>query len=474
MERHDWLAQRSQAEKEALYRAELENYSEKMVLDGEQRVVFINQKYAAEFGCSPDEIEGRFFEEIVPPEDAPVLLDLKDFSTPYIPNTYSVGDSSYIPIFLRAPLTGEQGEYLGDMIYDGRDWLQRYRTLYNKMSELMDEYEYLHPTKPRSERASFVGNSPPTLALKREILQVAKSNATLLIEGETGSGKEVVADEVFRASDRKYKKFIKLNCAALPQELIESELFGYEDGAFTGARKGGKRGLFEAASGGVILLDEINSLNLPAQAKLLRVLQERVVTRIGGETAIPFDVRIIAISNCSLEDMVAAGTFREDLYYRLNVLQISVPPLRKRIEDIPELVYLFVARCNEEMGKQVKKVDPQIFDHLKSCPWPGNVRQLQNWVERAMATVWKGILTISNFYWIDRDVIVPDDNIMLMAPSGRSLPEMMAQIQCRIIEQTLHRTHGNKKKAAEELGISRQMLHRKIRQFNLESADSSP
>lgn len=360
MNQKDWFEKLAQSEKEALYRAELENYSEKMVLNTENRIVFINAKYAAEFGKHPEELEGTSFDELLSVSEnyVPPLLELRDFASPYIPLAERIKSETRPAVFIRAPLTADDGSTLGYMIYDGRDWLQRYRSLFLKLNELEDEYQYFHLGKPRDMYSHFVGNSPVVTRLKHEIMQVSQTNATLLIEGETGSGKEVVANQVYHASKRRGKPYIKLNCAAIPHELMESELFGYEDGAFTGARKGGKAGLFEQANGGTILLDEINSLNLSAQAKLLRVLQERVVTRVGGGKTIPINVRVIAISNRPLEEMVAEGTFREDLYYRLNVLHIKVPPLRERLEDIPELVHLFVENCNKEMDKHVDTIDP--------------------------------------------------------------------------------------------------------------------
>ena len=468
MNQKDWFAQRAEREKEALYRAELENYSEKMVLDNNNRIIFINAKYAAEFGRGPQEMEGLFMDEIIPPDRAPAIVEIGDYASPYIPQEDRLRAEGYMPLFVRAPLTAEDGTVLGAIIYDGRDWLARYQALYGKLNELVDEYEYLHPSRGRDQNARFVGESPVVQELRRQIFQAAKINATLLIEGETGTGKEVLANEVFRASKRRDQPFVKLNCAALPQELIESELFGYEEGAFTGARRGGKEGLFASADGGVILLDEINSLSLPAQAKLLRVIQERVVTPVGGNRSTPIDVRVIAISNHPLEQMVEEGLFREDLYYRLNVLHIALPPLRERTEDIPLLVRLFVEKCNREMEKHVEKIDPEVYRYLKTCPWPGNVRQLQNWVERAMASVWKGTLNLSNFYWLNlTSGESPKVETVLMAREGVPLPRLMDELEAEIIKNTLSRHKGNKKQCAEALGISRQMLHRKIKQYGL-------
>lgn len=469
MEQKDWFEKLSQSEKEVLYRAELEHYSEKMVLNTENRIIFINAKYAAEFGRRPDELEGLTFDEFltIARDRMPPILEIRDFASPYIPQAERVRSDGHPIVFLRAPLISEDNRVLGQMIYDGHDWLQRYRSLFLKVNELEDEYQYLNQNQNRDAKAQFIGSSPVITQLKHEILQIAQINATLLIEGETGTGKEVVANHVYQASKRKGKPFVKLNCAAVPYELMESELFGYEEGAFTGAKKGGKKGLFEQADGGTILLDEINSLNLSAQAKLLRVLQEHVVTKVGGGKAIPIDVRVIAISNRPLQEMVEEGTFREDLYYRLNVLHIQVPPLRKRLEDIPELVRLFVEKCNKEMDKHVDTIDPQIYALLKQQNWPGNVRQLQNWIERSMATVWKKTLSLANFYWVDPDqsgsgIRFPVGQ-NLTASKEKNLSQMMDEIEQEIIKNTIAACGGNKTRAAQILGISRQMLHRKLK-----------
>lgn len=251
MEKKDWFEQRSQIEKEALYKSELEHYSEKMVLNTENRIIFINAKYAAEFGKRPEELEGVLFDEFMAEakDKVPPILEISDFASPYIPYVERLQNDGRPRVFLRAPLISEDNVVLGHMIYDGRDWLQRYRSLFLKLNEMEDEYQYLNQNQNREANAQFVGSSPVITQLKHEILQIAQINATILIEGETGTGKEVVANHVYQASKRHGKPFVKLNCAAVPYELMESELFGYEEGAFTGARKGGKRGFLSRQTG---------------------------------------------------------------------------------------------------------------------------------------------------------------------------------------------------------------------------------
>lgn len=383
MNRKDWFTACSAVEKEALYRAELENYSEKLVVNGEGRIVFINEKYAAEFGKTPADIEGMTMAELFSRIKAPVILDIRDFDIPFIPHVDAVPGKSdgYIPIFIRSPLMDEKGAHVGDMIYDGQTWLRRYRGLYDKLNELVDEYQYLHAAKRSNTNARFVGSSTAVVQLKREILLAAKTNATLLIEGETGTGKEVVANEVFSASARSGKRFVTLNCAAIPQELIESELFGYEEGAFTGAKKGGRLGLLEISHQGTLFLDEVEGMSPALQVKLLRVLQEREIMRVGGTSIIPIDVRIVAATNESLERKVAEGTFRRDLYYRLSTLPIVIPPLSERGDDL----FLILEQFQKELGGSFR-LTPQVRGFLKSYSWPGNIRELRNVVEYFLYT----------------------------------------------------------------------------------------
>jgi len=458
---NDWFSECSAQQKEALYRAEIENFSERMVVDLDGRIIFINEKFAAEFDKTPQTMEGQLWKEVIPPDEITAILDIQDFGNPYNParDRLSMGPRSG-QAFCRSPLCDNRGIRVGDIFYDGQDWLNRYRNLFSKLNELMAEQ---HDGKGKTTNESFIGECALIAAFRREIAQVAASNATLLIVGETGAGKEVVANEVFCRSARKDKNFVKLNCAALPQELIESELFGYESGAFTGARRGGFKGRFEQANGGVILLDEVDSLSLSAQAKLLRVLQEREVQPIGSESVIPIDVRVIAISNKKLEDLIEQGKFREDLYYRLNVLRLDVPPLRERKEDIPLFVRYFVEKCNREMDKHVDSIDHDVYTYLMSCPWPGNVRQLQNWVERAMSSVWKNILSLSNFFSVKSGhggLLTQEGQLSL--PGEGTLAEKMHLVEREIIQNALKRNRGNKRKTAQELGIARQNLYRKM------------
>lgn len=230
----------------------------------------------------------------------------------------------------------------------------------------------------------IIGNSPAIVRTKKICTSVAKSNSTILLRGESGTGKELFAKAIHKLSSRADKNFLAINCAALPDNLIESELFGYVKGSFTGAIENGKDGLFKAAHNGTLFLDEIGELSLPIQAKLLRVLQEGTIRKIGSTVEEKVDVRIIAATNRNLEDMIKKNTFREDLYYRLNVIPIYIPSLRDRIEDIPILVNFFIKTLNKQVGKNIKGAETEFIEELVKLDWPGNIRELKNVVERAM------------------------------------------------------------------------------------------
>ena len=263
------------------------------------------------------------------------------------------------------------------------------------VSMVLEKYKYRSENfalKKRLQGKDFIGHGEKFEVLNKFVETVAPTNASVLITGESGVGKEVLARAVHYQSLRAGAPFVKINCAALPESLIESELFGHEKGAFTGALKT-RRGKFELADGGSLLLDEIGEMPLAAQSKLLRVLQERVIVRIGGDDEIKVDVRIICTTNRDLKKEVENGNFREDLYYRLSVVPINIAPLRERTEDIPDLVNYFINKFNEENGYAVEEPSEEAIEMLQKQIWPGNIRQLENAVERAMVFCKSGILT---------------------------------------------------------------------------------
>lgn len=322
--------------------------------------------------------------------------------------------------------------------------------------------EEIDKLKKRQQYSSIIGKSSKVSQLMEIINQVAPTKASVLITGESGTGKELVSDAIYSLSSRVGKPFVKVHCAALSESLLESELFGHEKGAFTGAAKE-KKGRFELADGGTIFLDEIGEINAQTQIKLLRVLQEKEFERVGGEKTIKVDVRVICATNRNLEDEVKKGNFREDLYYRLNVVHISVPPLRERKEDIDMLALSFLKEFNEEDGKKIEGFTKAARKALFSYSWPGNVRELKNTIESAVVLA-KG------------NMIDTDDLPSSILDEGKkeelviTLPVTMEEVEKKVIYSTIDYFEGNKSKAADELKIGRKTLYRKLEEFEKDNA----
>lgn len=298
----------------------------------------------------------------------------------------------------------------------------------------------------------------------------AKTPATVLLRGESGTGKELFAHAIHNASDRKFNKFIRVNCAALTESLLESELFGYEEGAFSGAKRGGKRGLFEEANNGSIFLDEIGELTANTQAKLLRVLQENEITRVGGTKAIPINVRVIAATNVNLEKGIANGTFREDLYYRLNRMPIQIPPLRRRKGDIQLLCMRLIDKINQDYGRNVEGVSEQAVRYLMEYDWPGNVRELENILGRAIIYMKYHETIIDVQHLPDLKVKNDKENTVENQPLNNrdeTLADLIEDYEKKIILQTLRKLHGNKTLTAKTLGVSVRNLYYKLEKFGI-------
>jgi len=316
---------------------------------------------------------------------------------------------------------------------------------------------------------NIVGNSPPIEKLKQTVKTIAATGSTVLIYGESGTGKELVARAVHSCSPRASEAFVSINCGAFPETLLESELFGYVKGAFTGASQN-KRGLFEVASGGTIFLDEIGEMSVSMQVKLLRVLQERSIRPVGGAQESTIDVRVIAATNRNLEEMVRAGTFREDLFYRVSVIPISVPPLRERREDIELLAGHFLKKYATAAGKSIVRITPDSIAALRSQEWPGNVRQLENTVERAVALETEGELHVDMDHNRPRS-IAPSTNGLPPAPGvpaeGIDLTGYVAGLERALIESALQQAGGVQTRAAELLKVSYRSFRHLLKKYDI-------
>ncbi|GGH84287.1 PAS domain S-box-containing protein [Pullulanibacillus pueri] len=297
--------------------------------------------------------------------------------------------------------------------------------------------------------------------------KAAKTPATVLILGESGTGKELCAQAIHETSPRHESAFVAVNCGAIPHALFESELFGYERGAFTGAMKEGKIGKIEGANGGTLFLDEIGELPLDMQVKLLRVLQDGELIRVGGTTSKKINVRVIAATNRHLEDMVRQGTFRSDLFYRLNVIQITMPPLRDRLEDIPELVQVFLNEFANQYQMTVPAFTPEALQALLYYQWPGNVRELRNAIERAVILSEEATIDEHEVMSFFRTTIDPEEHHPIILEKDSSLISEKMALEKRHIESALKKNKGNKSATARELGISRVSLYKKLKQYQL-------
>ena len=311
----------------------------------------------------------------------------------------------------------------------------------------------------------FIGNSKIAKNIRMQIANLSESNSTVLITGKTGCGKEVVAHSIHNTSRRCYNPIIEVNCAAIPETLIESELFGYSKGSFTGASDGGKMGLFELADKGTIFLDEVDQLPYHVQPKLLRVLQEKEVARIGGGKAQPVDIRIISATNKNLWELVQDGKFREDLYYRLNVIELNIPNLSERKEDIPLLIEYQLEKLNKQMVKSVKHVSAEVMKLLLSYDWPGNVRELNNLLERSMILCQEDTLKLEHLGSFVSKVL--ESKLELSLSSDAPLDEIRIRAESNAIKKALELNGGNKSKTAKMLNISRTSLYEKLSKYNL-------
>jgi transcriptional regulator with PAS, ATPase and Fis domain len=433
-----------------------------VVVDHETNIVFLNEEYAETIGKDPKEALGRPVRQVIPESKLPVVVES---------GKAILGDVYYVlgkpTVCNRIPLR-QGGVLIGAMSFEVFGEIKQSDKLFASLQELHSQIDYYKEklkrlSGSRYSLADIIGTSSAAVKLRKDILKSACTNSTVLVQGETGTGKELVAHALHQESLRAHHPFVKLNCGAIPSELIESELFGYEEGAFTGANRKGKKGKFELADKGTLFLDEISQLPMVAQVKLLRALQEREIERVGGETPIPVDVRIVAASNNDLEEMVRRGTFRADIFYRLNVIPISVPPLRERKSDIPELAERFAKKYGEQAGLSSVMVAPDVLELLSELEWRGNIRELENSVERAIGMCNGHVLDLSHFEWL-----LPMKRNGMIEVKGKSLEEAKSGFEKSLIVDALLSTSNNIKKTAELLRIDRSLLYQKMRRLGIQ------
>lgn len=435
------------------------------VVNTKGEIVYWNEAAENTYEIQKEEIIGRNIRDFFQQED---IMHLKVLET-----NLAVRDVYHIPrqdkhvLISTSLIYNEENVVVGSLsvekdITSTIHLNEKLTTASKELQQLRQHIKEQHQDDPFSK---IKGINTTIQQLIHNAKKIARTDATILISGESGVGKELFAQAIHEKSTRNKQPFVAINCGAIPHALFESELFGYEGGAYTGASKGGKPGKLELAEGGTLFLDEVGELPIDMQVKLLRALQEKEMFRIGGLTPKKVDVRIIAATNRVLEEMVAEGTFRSDLYYRLNVFSIKVPPLRERRDDIPFLVYDFIEEFSNKYQKPDYTIEKSAISLLSSYDWPGNIRELRNVIERLVVLNDHGEITETDLL----SILFTGKRIKPSNSKETSLTLEKERLEKERILEMLHYTYGNKSITAEKLGMSRATLYKKIKKYNIEN-----
>jgi transcriptional regulator with PAS, ATPase and Fis domain len=436
-------------------------YNGAMVTDADGYITHFNKPYGFFLGLEPGAQIGKHCTEVVVNTRMHIVAKT---GRPEINQTQWIKEQNMvvqrIPIRKDGKVISVFGQVMFKDVKDVRNLANRLSLLESKVKHYEEELINLRST--RYTFGSIIGKSKVINALKKEALNASTNQFPVLISGESGTGKELFAQSIHHASSRKLYPFVRINCAAIPRDLLESELFGYEKGAFTGARSSGKPGKFELAHQGTVFLDEIGDLPLEMQPKLLRVLEDREFERVGGTSIIRSDFRLIAATNQNLEEMLPDRRFRKDLFYRLNVIPLHIPPLRERRSDIIPLARGLLKQMAQEATLFEIKLDREAEKALRSYDWPGNVRELSNVLERALSS-----LEGDTIYLQDLPFYLHKDRKKSQKPNHSSLREVQIKMEKEAIRTALKETNYNKARAADMLGIHRTHLYKKMKKYNL-------
>ena len=471
--------------------------------------IYVNRRWEEDTGMTSDQVLGKNVEAVV--SGSAAMLSLRTgrvISGEMFLRSKAGRELSSIMKY--QPVFDEEKNVSGCLITSLFSRLEEAQDFSKKLDQILEEFQYLKSPERGSSGAkysvqSIIGDSPGMRDVREQIYIAGATAASCLIEGETGTGKELVAHAIHNVSMRKIFPFVKVNCSAIPENLMESEFFGYEEGSFTGGVKGGKAGKFEKAHLGSMFLDEINAMSLKMQPKLLRALQEKEIERVGGTESIPVNVRVLSASNMPLDYLVEQGVFRRDLFYRLNIITVKIPPLRRRKEDILPLTQSFIKRYNSELCRNVSGISDGALQYLTEYDWPGNVRELQNVIERVMASTWEDRLDVEVFRRFSPHLSAAQRTAIPSAPAaleekpetavktksvrtpaeestaqaGESLRDADASTEIlslsrqkeasekEAILRALQISGMNKSKAARMLNISRTLLYKKLEKYDI-------
>lgn len=435
-----------------------------LITDENGIILFIHDDYAKIVGVAPQEAVGKFCCDIIPGSRMHIVAKTgkKELGVTFQLKNGEYAVINRLPVIINGKVIGVVCFLMfSPLIWTTAQAIGRINSLKDELSSYKSDLTRLRGAKYSIDQ--IIGNVPAIKAIKESVYKIAQTKSAVLISGETGTGKELFAHAIHQLSPRSHNPLIMINCAAIPTELFETELFGYDEGAFTGARKGGKAGKFELANKGTLVLDEIHQMPLTMQPKLLRVLQEKEIERIGGNKPIEVDVRLICITNRNIREMINTGQFREDLFYRINTVPIEIPPLRERLADLPLLVDHLINRINNNLGLTISGIEPEVLQLFRLHSWPGNVRELEHFLERAANLVLSGLLTIDCF-----------ENLASRLRAGvwpgndeNSLMSVKRNAEHEKIIEALTQTQGNVLRACEILNISRSALYAKIKRYNI-------
>ncbi|TAH60020.1 MAG: PAS domain S-box protein [Gottschalkiaceae bacterium] len=436
-------------------------YQGMVLLDAEGRIVKFN--YEKLLGIKEEDVLGKHVDEVIDNTRLHIVVktgkkEMNDIQR--IQGKDMIANR--IPIMKEGKVIGAIGSVIFNDIRELKPLIQRMETYEKTFDKYKGEIKMMHEARYSFDH--IISQNKRMEHLKEVSNRAAESNSTVLIQGESGTGKEYFAHGIHKASHRRYGAFVRINCAAIPKELLEAELFGYEEGAFTGARKEGKLGKLEIANGGTVLLDEIGTMPLEMQAKLLRVLEEREFERIGGTERIALDIRVIASTNEELEEAISKGKFRQDLYYRLNVIRLNIPPLRERLDDIPLLAKHMIQDLSSRLDIEPKEIAPETMEILQNYSWPGNVRELRNVIESALNLV-KGNIIFPEY--LPEHMIIKGKSAEEKKENNLILKDIVAQAELKAIREALIEAKGNRTEAAKHLGIHRTALYKKLDAYGL-------
>ncbi len=440
-----------------------------IITDDKGNIVFISNNYQELLGIEEKDILGKPIQDVIANSEIPRVIQTRKEDIGHL-FTLKNGETvvcNRIPIIEDDKLYGVISVATFFDLNEVSILNQQIKKLQNENLEYKKKIFEL-TNKPQNPIGQIIGDSKQILIIKDTIERFAESDLTFLITGETGTGKEVFSNAVYELSNRRDKNFVKINCAAIPKDLLESELFGYEPGSFSGASKDGKIGKFELANHGTLLLDEIGEMPLNLQTKLLRVLQEGELERIGGLKTIKIDVRIICCTNQNIEEQVEKGLFRRDLFYRINVVEINIPPLRERSEDIPLMCNYFIEQINKSHKLEISGIRNDVYALFYQYAWTGNIRELKHVLERACIAAGSGYLKLEHFDFLISRMFKKTDVNNKDLLNISSLNDVTAEVEKEKIIKTLIEAKGNKSYAAKLLNIDRSSLYNKLKKYEID------